>query len=189
MLPATPDRWADVERVFGPGRTSCWCQRFLWHEEDDDRAALRREIQEGDVPVGLLAYRGELAVGWTRVVPRSSLPGLTGNRALARFVSDHADAWWVSCQLVAREHRGSGVGSALLGAAVSWAAEHGAAVLEGHPVDVRGLNGSPSPSAVFTGVLTTFQRAGFVEVGRTYRTRPVMRIVLERQSDVTRRGG
>ncbi|MGE5719191.1 MAG: GNAT family N-acetyltransferase [Nocardioidaceae bacterium] len=40
-----------------------------------------------------------------------------------------------------REHRGSGIGVALLEAAVDWAAQHGASVLEGHPVD---LTGSPA---------------------------------------------
>lgn len=189
VLPATTDRWPDVERVFGPRATSCWCQRFLRHEEEDDRAALRREVEQADVPVGLLAYRGGEPVGWTRVVPRSTLPGITANRALARVLPEDADAWWVSCLLVVREHRGAGVALALLEAAVGWAAEHGAGVLEGHPVDVGGLSGTPSASAVFTGTLSTFQRAGFVEVGRTYRTRPVVRHQLGRPPGVRRPGG
>ena len=76
------------------------------------------------------------------------------------------------------EHRGSGVGAALLEAAVNWAAQHGASVLDGHPVDTAKLAGTPSPSAVFTGTLVTFQRAGFSEIGRTYPSRPVMRHLL-----------
>ena len=181
VVPATVERWRGLERVFGSGATACWCQRFRRHEEPDNRAALRREIERSDVPVGLLAYRDDDVVGWTRVVPRATLPGITGNRALARILEDDPDAWWVSCFAVRRQERRTGVGVALLAAAVEWAAGHDAAVLDGHPVDTAGLAGSPSPSAVFTGTLEMFRRAGFAEIGRTYRTRPVMRHTLGRR--------
>lgn len=178
VVPATAENWPQLGRVFGPRQkdpNSCWCQRFLRHEEADNRSALKREVQEQPVPVGLLAYRDDDVVGWTRVVPRSTLPGVMENRALCRILDDDPHAWWVSCFVVRREHRGSGVGVALLEAAVDWAAEHGASVLDGHPVDTHGLAGTPSASAIFTGTLRMFHRAGFTEIGRTYRTRPVMR--------------
>src|SRR5205823_9303700 len=114
-------RWPDLGHVFGPRAqepTSCWCQRFLRHEAPDNRSALRREVEDAGVPVGLLAYRDDDAVGWTRVVPRATLPGVTGNRALARILEEDPDAWWVSCFAVRREERGAGVGTALLAAAV-----------------------------------------------------------------------
>jgi GNAT superfamily N-acetyltransferase len=128
-----------------------------------------------------LAYRDNDVVGWTRVVPRVKLPGITENRALARILDEDPDAWWVSCFVVRREHRGSGIGVALLEAAVDWAAQHSASVLDGHPVDTDGLARTPSPSAIFTGTLAMFQRAGFAEIGRTYPTRPVMRRELLRR--------
>lgn len=178
VVPAAVDRWPEVSRVFGPRESACWCQRFRQHGSADNRAALRRETLDAEVPVGLLALRDEEPVGWTRVVPRATLPGITGNRALARVLDDDPGAWWVACVVVRRPHRGTGVGAALLDAAVDWAARHGASALEGHPVDTRGLTGAPSPSAVFTGTLRMFERAGFTEVGRTYRTRPVVRRAL-----------
>lgn len=187
IVPATAERWPDLGRAFGPrekNRHSCWCQRFLRHEEPDNQSALQREIQDAGEPVGLLAYCGDEVVGWTRVVPRSTLPGITTNRALARILDDDPRAWWVSCFVVRRENRGSGVGGSLLGAAVDWAAQHGASVLDGHPVDVDGLTGTPSPSALFTGTLAMFQRAGFTEIGRTYRTRPVMRHQLQHHARI-----
>ena len=178
IVPATSEQWPRLGHVFGPRETdstSCWCQRFLRHEEPDNRSALRREVRDAEVPIGLLAYLDDNVVGWTRVVPRSTLPGITENRALARILDDDPDAWWVSCFVVRREHRERGIGVALLHAAVAWAAKHGASVLDGHPVDTRALTGTPAPSAIFTGTLTMFHRAGFTEIGRTYPTRPVMR--------------
>jgi GNAT superfamily N-acetyltransferase len=183
VMPATAEWWPQLGRVFGAREkdpTSCWCQRFRRHEERDNRGALEREVHEADLPVGLLAYLEGEVVGWTRVVPRSTLPGITEHRALARVLDEDPDAWWVSCFVVRREHRGSGIGVALLKAAVGWAAQHGASVLDGHPVDTGGLAGTPSPSAIFTGTLAMFQQAGFAEIGRTYRTRPVMRRELGR---------
>jgi len=181
--PATPARWSQLGRVWGAREQdpdSCWCQRFRRHDEPDNRTALEREVREADTPVGLLAYLDREVVGWTRVVPRSTLPGVTGNRALARLLDPDPGAWWVTCFVVRREHRGSGIGIALLKGAVDWAARHGATVLDGHPVDTDGLAGAASPSAVFTGTVAMFRRAGFVEIGRTYRTRPVMRHSLDR---------
>jgi GNAT superfamily N-acetyltransferase len=154
---------------------SCWCQRFRRHDEPDNRAALRREVHEALLPVGLLAYLGDDVVGWTRVVPRGTLPGIANHRMLARILEDDSDAWWVSCFVVRRENRGTGIGVALLDAAADWAAQHGASVLDGHPVDTDGLARTPSPSAVFTGTVAMFRQAGFAEIGRTHPTRPVMR--------------
>jgi GNAT superfamily N-acetyltransferase len=182
VLPVTADGWSTLGQVFGPrgeNSTSCWCQRFRRHDDPDNRSALRREIDEAAVPVGLVAYSGVEPVGWTRVVPRATLPGVTENRALSRLLDDDPEAWWVACFVVRRDRRRSGVGTTLLEAAVDWAAQHDGSVLDGHPVDTGGRSAPASPSAVFTGTLEMFQRAGFTELGRTYRTRPVMRRVLQ----------
>ena len=148
---ATPDRWSDVVKVFGrrgEDPSWCWCRLFLRSESHessppeptlDNRDALRQEITHADIPPGLLAYVDDQPVGWTRVGPRSSFPGVSGNRALARVLTDDPGAWWVTCFAVDSRHRRSGVGSALLRAAVEFAREHGATAVEGHPVDVAAL--------------------------------------------------
>lgn len=178
VVPAAGQRWPEVVAVFGVRArriNSCWCQRFTGEHPGDDRTALRREVEAAEVPVGLLALLDGAAVGWTRVVPRATLPGITSNRAIRRLLPDDPHAWWVSCFAVRRDHRGAGVGTALLHGAVDWARQHGASVLDGHPVDVAALRSAPSPSAVFTGTLAMFEAAGFEEVGRTFPSRPVMR--------------
>lgn len=184
VIPATADTWPGLGRVFGSRANtpdSCWCQRFRRHDATDNRSALHQEIEDSLVPIGLVAYLAHDPIGWTRVVPRHTLPGITGNRALARILDNDPNAWWVTCFVVRREHRGGGVGVQLLEHAVEWASEHDGSVLDGHPVDTAALSRGPSASAVFTGTMAMFQRAGFTEIGRTYRSRPVMRRELRRR--------
>ena len=180
--PATAAHWPDVVRVLGGPRskpTSCWCQRFCVHDKRNNRAALLEEIETADVAVGLLAYVDGEPAGWSRVVPRKTLPGIEGNRAVQRLVAKDEAGWWVTCCVVLREHRGHGVGVVLLAAAVEHARSHGASVLDGHPVDISRLKAQPSPSALFTGTSPSFHKAGFNEIGRTYPSRPVMRHSLD----------
>jgi len=184
--PAHPDRWDDVVAAFGrrgEDPSWCWCRRFLGVAEGsgptDNRAALRHEIENSLVEPGLIAYLDGRPVGWTRVMPRSALPGVRANTALRRVLPVDPGAWWVTCFAVDQRARGNGVGTALLNAAVAHASRHGATAVEGHPVDVDALRASRvSGSAIFTGTLAMFLAAGFTEVARTYPSRPVMRRAL-----------
>lgn len=186
--PATPDRWNDIEEVFGSrGRDPewCWCRRFLRSTAErqavtDNRAALHAEVAGTAAPPGLVAYVDGRPAGWTRIGPRAGFPGVTGNKALARVLhTEGTTTWWVTCFAVARQFRRAGVASALLRASVELARANGAVAVEGHPVDVEHLRGHRvAASALFTGTQRLFEAAGFVEVARTYPTRPVMRLVL-----------
>jgi GNAT superfamily N-acetyltransferase len=175
------ERWHDLVAVFGPrghDASWCWCRRFL-DPGPDNRSALRREVEAATVPLGVLAYVDDRPVGWSRVGPRHGFAGVTGNRALARILDDDADVWWTTCFMVERRHRGAGVGHALLAGDVELARRHGASAVEGHPVDVERLVAEKvAASAVFTGTLAMFAAAGFHEIGRTYASRPVMRLDL-----------
>jgi GNAT superfamily N-acetyltransferase len=191
VRPATPGRWDDVAAVFGrrgDDPTWCWCRRFLDPPREqadlprggrDNRAALRDEVAGTTVSPGLIAYIDDHPLGWTRVGPRDGFAGVRGNRALARLLAPNAGAWWITCCFVSAKARKSGVGTALVRAATQFAFEHGATCIEGHPVDVAALkNSRTAPSAIFTGTVAMFTAAGFVEVGRTFPSRPVMRCTL-----------
>jgi GNAT superfamily N-acetyltransferase len=189
VRPATPDRWSDLVTVVGrrgDDPSWCWCQIFLRSEQapsaaegpPDNRDALYEEVTHAAVPPGLIAYLDDHPVGWTRVGLRSGFPGVRGNRALARVLNEEdVGIWWVTCFVVDSRHRRSGIGSALLQAAVEFARAHGATAVEGHPVDVAALKAARvSGSAIYTGTVPMFAAAGFVEVARTYPSRPVMRL-------------
>ena len=187
---ATADRWDDLVTVFGrrgDDPSWCWCQLFLHSNTSgsseskptsDNREALHREVAHAKVAPGLIAYEGDRPVGWTRVGPRSGFPGVLDNRSLTRVLTDDDhQVWWVACFAVDSHYRRSGVGLALLRAAVDFAREHGATAVEGYPVDATALKAaSVAGSALYTGTMAMFASAGFIEVARPTGTRPLMRI-------------
>ena len=180
---ATLDRWNDVVTAFGRRGNDpdwCWCQRFVdGPEAESNKLSLRLEISSAEIPSGLLAYVDNKPVGWTRVMPRRSVAAVQGNRALQRVLTDDTESWWVVCFAVDQRHRNAGVATALLEAAVAHARNNRASAVEGHPVDAAALSAETvSGSALFTGTMATFVAAGFTEIGRTYPSRPVMRLPL-----------
>ena len=58
---ATSGQWDDVAAIFAgrKGPNACWCQRFRHHDLADNQAALRQEIDNNSVPIGLVAYAGQ----------------------------------------------------------------------------------------------------------------------------------
>jgi GNAT superfamily N-acetyltransferase len=179
ITPATRERWADLERLFGARGAcgGCWCMHFRLPRPayergkgEPNRRALRRLVESGRPP-GLLAYEGAEAVGWCAVAPRAQYPRLARSRAM-RPVDDRP-VWSVVCLFVARTHRRRGVSTALLRAAAEFAAASGAEVIEGYPVEPR--SGSMPDVFAWTGTASAFRKAGYLEVARWLPGRPVMR--------------
>ncbi len=137
------------------------------------------KITHAEVPPGLIAYLAGDPAGWTRIGPRAGFPRVGGSKSLARVLTDDdAGVWWVTCFAVDSRHRRSGVGLALLKAAVEFAREHGATAVEGYPADATALKAvRVSGYALYTGTVAMFVVAGFAEVARPSATRPVMRLV------------
>jgi hypothetical protein len=61
----------------------------------------------------------------------------------------------------------------LLQAAVKYAQERGAGIIEGYPIAPK--TGKAPDAFVSTGLASAFLKAGFTEVARRSETRPVMR--------------
>ena len=178
----TPERWPDLVTLFGPhGATGgCWClywrlprAQFSVQKGEGTRAALQHLVERGDI-VGLLAYAQGQPVGWCAIGPRESYPVLERSRILKRV--DTTPVWSVVCLFVSKAFRGQGVTTVLLRAAVAYARQHGARMVEGYPIEPK----TPRIPAVFawTGLASAFRQAGFVEVRRRSDTRPIMRYVV-----------
>jgi GNAT superfamily N-acetyltransferase len=176
--PATADRWSDIEKLFGPrgACAGCWCMwaRLPAGEYNAglgarNRRALKRMVAAGEPP-GILAYVNGEPAGWCAIGPRSGFRRLEKSRVLSPV--DDRPVWSVVCFFVARAHRGRGLSVRLLREAAKHAAARGATLVEGYPKESEKRS---ADAFVWTGVASTFQRAGFREVARRSPTRPIMR--------------
>ena len=142
-----------------------------------NKRALRRVVGSGARP-GVIGYLDGQPVAWCAVAPRERYSGLRRSRVLRPV--DEAPVWSITCLFVLRPYRRQGISIRMLRAAVAFAAKKGAAIVEGYPV-VPTMARTPD-AFVYTGVPSAFLAAGFREVLRRSRTRPIMRITIRRRS-------
>jgi len=180
--PLTPDRWADFETLFGPRGAigGCWCMWWRQTRSEYDRLkgegnrqAMRAIVASGEIP-GLLAYADGRPVAWCSVAPRTAFPSLDRSRVLQRV--DDQPVWSIVCFFMARGYRRQGLSLRLIQAAVEYARSQGARIVEAYPIEPK-KDSAPDIYA-FTGMASTFRKAGFVEVLRRSETRPIMRYVM-----------
>ncbi|PYU89982.1 MAG: acetyltransferase [Acidobacteria bacterium] len=134
---------------------------------EKNKVAFREVVKRGPPP-GLLAFDGDVAVGWCQLTPRDALPWLDRTWRLKRV--DDVPVWSLSCLYVRKGYRRQGVTSALIAAALKAAKRAKAPALEAYPIDA-----DETPSASGTGYASTFARAGFKTVARRTPPRPMMR--------------
>lgn len=189
VLPLTTERWTDFVELAGrPGASilrSCWCTYYRktsrGYSPEANKQLMRGWVTSGVVP-GLIAYRDGRPVGWISVGPRADYPRLA-NSPIMRPVDDKP-VWSIVCFFIDSHERGKGISKALLKAAIAYARSHGATLLEAYPVDKRERS---NPMSLWFGAKALYDQAGFEEVARRKKTRPVVRRRL-RPSSASRRG-
>lgn len=169
---ATTARWDDVQHALtgGGDGASCQCIWPVLSNKDwnatttpERTEMFRAEIDEGPPP-GIIVYVDGDAAGWIRIGTRTRQARVPRTRVIAAASSEPFDdesVWAVTCFVVRREHRGAGLSLELLRAAVDYARESGARVIEGYPVDTGGEK--QRTNDLFHGTLGTFLAAGFTE--------------------------
>jgi GNAT superfamily N-acetyltransferase len=188
IVPLTRERVPDLATLFGEGGDPkwCWCAfyrvrnvDFQTAKPETNRAVLERAVDvtraEERAP-GLIAYRDGDPIGWVSLGLRDDYDRLQHSKILAPV--DDRPVWSIVCFVVSRRARGQGVAQALLEAAVDYARDHGATLLEAYPVETDGKR-VPAASA-YKGTVTMFERAGFEVVDRRQHNRsspvrPIMR--------------
>ena len=179
FYPLTPVRWDDFEALFGESGAygGCWCmwwrckrKEFESQSGDGNRQAMKALVESGEVP-GILAYFGERPVGWCSIAPRSQYGALERSPVLKRI--DGQPVWSIVCFYVARDFRQRGLMGALIDAAVAYAEDQGAQIVEGYPTIPR--NSKLAPASSFMGLPQVFFAHGFSLVGEPSRSRLIVR--------------
>jgi GNAT superfamily N-acetyltransferase len=176
--PLTPNRWGDLELLFGERGAcgGCWCMywrltraQYNLDKGEKNKRAMKAIVESGETP-GILAYEKGEPVAWCSVAPRSSFPVLDRSRILKPV--DDRPVWSVACLFVDKKHRRQGLSVKLLKAAIDFVGKRGGRIIEGYPVEPK----KDQPDAfVWTGLASAFIKAGFKEVERRSESRPIMR--------------
>ncbi len=180
--PLTPERWGDLEKLFGPSGAygGCWCMYFRLRSSENARAkgnerkAAMKALVASGPPPGLLAYVDGEPAGWVSLDARERFTMLQYSRMYKPV--DDQPVWTIVCFVVGKKYRRQGLMAGLLDGAERWARGNGARALEAYPVELAAeLKGY----AGYMGIRSVFDRAGFREVMRLKNSRPVMRKVLD----------
>lgn len=176
ILPATGERFDDVEHALtgGGDGAACRCQWWMLTNasysatsREEKSRLLRDEVEGAPRPPGLIAYVDGEAAGWVRVGPRTLQPRLLRTREIIRGTDEpleDEDVWAVSCFVVRKEYRRQGLTAKLLAGAVAAAWSAGARVVEAYPDDPA--VGKKPANQLFRGLLPVFEAAGFQVVAR-----------------------
>jgi GNAT superfamily N-acetyltransferase len=180
FFPATLERWDDLFTLFNqPGdQNGCWCMFWRIKRQDFDKQigtqnkiALHDLIKSGHIP-GIIGYWDERPVAWCSIAPRQEFGSLERSPVLKRV--DARPVWSIVCFFITHDLRGQEISLTLVSAAIDYAKDKGAEIIEAYPLILEGAKRS-SDSNRYTGIASTFLKAGFVETSRRSHRRVVMR--------------
>ncbi|MDR2256539.1 MAG: GNAT family N-acetyltransferase [Arthrobacter sp.] len=168
VRPATV--YEDVAAVLGPKNPQssvCFCLSYrLGSRENNalkgpERGERVRELCAQTPPPGVLAYLGDVPVGWAAVHPRAAT-AFARNRKIPHL---EPDAWSLWCLRVRAGYRRRGLTAALIEGAVEQAFASGATTVEAYPV--RNGEGRVDTTMAYVGTESMFAAAGFVVASPT----------------------
>ncbi|MCB0833215.1 MAG: GNAT family N-acetyltransferase, partial [Bacteroidetes bacterium] len=177
--PLTKETWLDIVRLFGDRGAcgGCWCMTWRLQKADfeknkgaGNKKHLKKITENGMTP-GLIGYHKQEPIAWCSFGPRDHFVRLQKSRLLKPI--DEEEVWVVSCLFVSKPYRRMGVSVKMLRAVARFAKEKKKRILEAYPVVPYSAR-MPDVFA-WTGLQSAYQQAGFVEVARPSRNRPIMR--------------
>jgi GNAT superfamily N-acetyltransferase len=170
FYPLTPQRWDDFLELFNTSSVCRDCCCMFWRETrqefgvncrnkgEGNRQAMHALVDSGVVP-GILGYRENAPLVWCSIAPREDYASLERSRTLKRL--DGQPVWSIVCFYIARSARNAGLMTAAIRAAVEYARQNGAHIVEAYPKDVHTRRSSGD---LYMGNLSAFLNAGFVEL-------------------------
>lgn len=177
--PLDPSNWKLFQDLFGDKGAcgGCWCmhwrltnKEFLKNKGSGNKSLMKRLAAV--FPPGIIARYDDEAIGWCAIAPRTEYKRLETSRILQPV--DDNEVWSISCFYIRKDHRRTGLSVKLIKAAVGFAKKHGAQIIEANPLDPQ--KGKSPDAFAWTGISTSFIKAGFAEVARRSEYRPIVRI-------------
>lgn len=181
--PISADSWDDLARLFGAhgARQGCWCMRWrlprLQFEQNKgscNRRTLQAGVEAGRIR-GILGYIDEVPVAWCSLGLREEFVGLAASEILAPV--DDQPVWTIACFFIKKPYRLQQVSVDLLRAAVSYVETQGGSIVEGYPLVP--ISEKIPVAFAWTGFVSAFKAAGFTEVERRVKIRPIMRYYIQ----------
>ncbi|MCI0499941.1 MAG: GNAT family N-acetyltransferase, partial [Planctomycetales bacterium] len=183
FYPLTMERWADFEALFGERGAcgGCWCMwwrlkraQFEQQKGEDNRRAMQAIVKSGQIP-GILAYSQNQPLAWCSVALREQFPVLARSRIFKPI--DDEPVWSITCFFIEKSSRKKGLSAQMINAAVDFVKKNGGRIVEAYPVAPQ--KDKTADAFVWTGLASSFVKAGFVECARRSATRPMMRYYLQ----------
>lgn len=177
--PLTNETWGDFGELFGEKGAcgGCWCMWWKLKRSEFDKQkglgnkkAIQSYVKSGKIP-GILAYHQEEPVGWCAVEHRENYPVLDRSRILRKL--DDTPVWSITCFFIKKQYRNKGMTVQILNIVKNYVKNKGGEVLEGYPIEPKKKH--IPPVFAWTGFMSAFKDAGFIECARRSETRPIMR--------------
>src|SRR5436309_14382996 len=170
----SPKTWPDFARLRsqGGGWAFCWCmhfhrprslpkhKRFRTRPERSVRNRReKRELVARGRAHGILVYAHGEPVGWCQYGPREELPRVDNSRKYRNLAPEDSRErlWRITCFVVDKKYRKSGVASAALNTALESIRNKGGGLVEAIPVSKT----DQGPGYMCTGTVSMFEKAGF----------------------------
>ncbi len=177
--PLSKETWNDFEKLFGERGAcgGCWCMSWRLKKSEFDmnkgkgNKTLMRKLVNSKKETGILAYIKQVPVGWCSVAPREDFLRLNNSRVLGKV--DNNPVWSIVCFFIDKKYRRKGLSTQLLKSVIAYCKKKRIKILEGYPIEPYSEN---MPAAfAWTGFPSAFTKAGFKEVVRRSKSRPIMR--------------
>ena len=149
--------------------------RAQWEKQKGaaNKRAMKSLVKKKE-QLGILAYSNGTPIGWCAVALREQFVRLENARVLKRI--DNQPVWSITCFFLAKEFRRKGISVELLKAVIAFCKSKKVKIIEAYPIIPYSLN---MPAAfAWTGILSSFRKAGFVEAKRWSKSRPIVRYYL-----------
>ena len=135
---------------------------------------LMKKLTHAGEQIGIIAYLDKQPIGWCAVAPREQYVKLENARVLKPI--DEKPVWSIVCFFLAKDYRRQGFSVEILKGVIAHCKKFRVKIIEAYPI-IPYSSAMPAAFA-WTGILSSFKKAGFTEEKRWSKARPIVRYYL-----------